>query len=462
VTTDLSELREVLGEALGDDRLARVAPDAPLLQGGVVSSLELIVLLAALEERYALQLPPGRAAQSLSSLAAIQALVEGRAVASPRVVRPGYASWRRYTRRPLWAALAVLLALAAIDSCWRLAVETVLWEDYLAFREHGQRLYPLVGDLAQDDFGVAAAAHEIHTQSDPAEGWVVVLGDSGTIGSYLTAAEAIPAQAQARLREQGLQARVTNLAFYGRVLAKDLMLLELIRDEPLRAVVFTVGDDHLSRELNGVWLRNYPHVSLNSPLLERYVERLPAAEQAPFGPTLAALRDADARHWGPLRRLGYARTGLSRYRHYMRGLLLDRALPAATGTRLKLAQLVRDQRLSRGGPTAIRQGVPSDDLDPLQEQILRGAISRLRARGVEVVLLVEPAGPREWRPPPQPGFVATTPRYQRLAAETGAHLLDLRWALTAEQFTDTLAHYTADGSRLLGRELGDALAEALR
>ena len=462
--SDLQRLRAHLGRALGDDRLATLDPDAPLLQGGVVSSLELVVLLAALREGYGVEVTPARAAQELRSLSAILDLVAGRRAptAADAPQRPGWGLWRRFCRRPGRALLGALLCLVLIDQGYRVAVERLLWGDYLRFREHGERLYPLAGHLGQDDFAAAAAVHEIVTEPDPPEGWVLVLGDSGTNGSYLDAHEAWPQRAEAHLAAQGVDARIANLAYYGRLLVKDLMLLEIVRDEPLRAVVLTLGDDYVSRQLTTMWLEDFPHISLNRPWLERYVERLPAAEQAPFRDSLAILRAADRAQGGALKRFGYRHTGLLRYRHYLRDLLLDRALPDTIGTRVKRIKLTREQRLATSHTQLARNGVPRDDLDRDMLEVLRGTLTRLRARGLPVVLVLEPAGPHEWRRPGDPRLLDTGPLFAALAAETGATLVDLRWVLGVDAFTDTLAHYTPAGADLLGARVADALAEALR
>ena len=87
--------------------------------------------------------------------------------------------------------------------------------------------------------------------------------------------------------------------------------------------------------------------------------------------------------------------------------------------------------------------------------MLASVIRLLQRRGVQVLLYVEPVAPRERR---TPRALSAATLAAGLARETGCLFVDEAWALDAGDFTDSLAHYTADANR----RIGEALAQAIR
>lgn len=458
----VEEVRAALKDVLGEERLAGLRPDEPLLQSGRIGSLDLVRVLAALERRFGVKVAPaqvGRAAEG--SLLGLTRLLAGGPRAAPPAAPPGrlLASFRRFLRRPLRGLLLCLAAFALLDQAltWAL-LRGPLSGRYDAFLERGQRLYPGLGRLSHDDFAAAVEHHEVRRVAGPV---VLVLGDSGTVGSYLDAEEAWPARTEQALRRDGVALEVANLGFYGRLLAKDLMLLDLAWDAPLEWVVFTVGDDTLHRGLNEYWVRNYRHISLNWPHLARFLERLPAAERAQLVVDLAALQAADRSRLGWLRRAWVGTAGLPRHAPWIEHELTRALLPRALGSPLRWD----DERIEtlRWGLDPVnrremRVGMPRDQFDPRLLQVLRSAIALLAQRGVRTVLFIEPTGPREWRSPLPPGFVSGSDALRALARETGCVLVDQEWALGGGEFLDYCTHYTPEGHR----RLGEALAAGIR
>jgi hypothetical protein len=458
-----ADVRACLEETLGDRRLTGVGAGQPLLRSGVVTSIELVSVLVDLERRLGVVIPE-RAALETSIASIVRALEdageESGSARAPKEPDPRAAPrrLRSATRRPAIFVVSVVLCLFVLDLAVARLVEGPLAADHRAFAEAGRRLYAYSGAFGQDSFRFAVAGHEISADPGPAgELRVAVFGDCGTMGSYVAAADAIPARLESALRAGGTPARVYNLAYYGRLLAKDFMLLELVWDRPLDVVVFTLGDDHLRRSATAAAIERYRHVSFNWDLLDRFQERVPAGERAPFRDTLGRLRRADLIHLGPLRRWEYRSFAVLPHAPFLRYLVTVRWLPELfTSSMREDMRTVGDQRAALAEPPPpLPPKLTHADLDRSQIAMLASVIRLLRGRGVRVLLYVEPVAPRAWRVdrPLSAASVAA-----RLARETGSLLVDEEWALDAGDFTDSLAHYTPDANR----RIGEALAQAIR
>jgi acyl carrier protein len=458
-----ADVRAVLDEALGDARLSRVDATKALLRAGVITSIELAGVLFALERRFGVAIPVSAAPQM--SIASIRRALGGEDTTGPRDPErepdPVQRRFHRAARRPVIFVGAIVLCLVVLDLAVRGLVHGPLAADYQAFVEGGRRFYPFSGAFSQDSFRFALRSHEISAAppatAEPArELRVGVFGDCGTFGSFVPAAEAIPACLEAALRAQGTPAKVYNLAWYGRLLAKDYMLLELVWDRPLDFVVFTLSDDHLRRSATTAGIGLYRHVTLNWELLDRFKDRMPRGEQAPFRAVVGRLRRADLHDLGPLRRWEHEGLALAPYQPFLR-TLATAWLPGPFASSLREDMtLPGEQRAALTDPEApLPPALRPDDLDRAQLRMLASVVHLLQRRGVGVLLYVEPVAPREQRVDRVPSAASLT---ARLASETGSLFVDQSWALGRGDFTDSLAHFTPDANQ----RIGEALAQAIR
>jgi hypothetical protein len=458
-----ADVRAVLGEALGDPRLATVGAAEPLLRSGVVTSIELVGVLVEIERHFGVTIPASAAPQM--SIASIVRALGGEPAAAGRDPSPEPDAMlrrlRAAARRPAIFVASIVVCLFVLDLAVRRLVEGPLAADYREFVEGGRRLYAFSGAFSQDSFRFALAHHEISAEISAAppveELRVGVFGDSGTIGSFVAADEAIPARMEAALRAGGTPAKVYNLAWYGRLLPKDFMLLEGVWDRPLSVVVLTLSDDHLRKSTTRAWIDTYRHITFNWDLLDRFKDRLPAGEQAPFRHVLGRLRRADLIHQGPLRRLEYGELAILPYQPFLRYLVTVRWLPAPFESSMRDDMTAVGQRrvaLSDPPPGMPPELTPAD-LDRAQIKMLRSVIRLLQRRGVRVLLYTEPVAPRGWR---VDRALTAASVAERLAGETGSLFVDQSWALDAGDFTDSLSHFTPDANR----RIGEALAQAIR
>jgi acyl carrier protein len=458
-----ADVRAVLEDTLGDRRLTGVGAGQPLLPSGVVTSIELVSVLVDLERRLGVVIPE-RAALETSIASIVRALggvTSG--LERARAQKSGSSGTLprrlgRAARRPAIFVASIVVCLFVLSLVVERLVAGPLAADRRAFDEGGRRLYAYSGAFGQDSFRFALARHEISAAAPPErELRVAVFGDCGTMGSYVAAADAIPARLEDALRARGTPAKVYNLAYYGRLLAKDFMLLELVWDRPLDLVVFTLGDDYLRRSATAAAIDHYRHVTFNWDLFDRFQDRVPAGEQAPFRDTLGRLRRADLIHLGPLRRWEYRSFAILPQAPFLRYMVTVRWLPElfASSMREDMRTTGSQRAALSASPPPLPPKLTHADLDRAQLAMLSSAIRLLRRRGVRVLLYAEPVGPRAWRV--DRGLSAAS-LAARLARETGSLLVDEEWALDAGDFTDSLAHYTPDANR----RIGEALAQAIR
>ena len=464
-----ARVRVVLEKALGDSRLAGVGAGEPLLRSGVITSIELISVLVDLERHFGVTIPD-RTVLEMSIASIVRALGGETVEVAPEPEPDGMLRrLRRTARRPAIFVASVVVCLFVLDLAVRRVVEGPLAASYREFVEGGKRFYPFSGSFSQDSFRFALGHHEIAAArpARPAEPGaappakelrVGVFGDSGTIGSFVAADDAIPARLEAALRAQGTPAKVYNLAWYGRLLPKDFMLLELVWDQPLDLVVFTLSEDHLRRSTTAAWMARYRHITFNWELLDRFKDRLPAGEQAPFREVLGRMRGADSIHQGPLRRWAYERFALLPYQPFLQYLVTVRWLPGPFESSMREDMTAVGQRrvaLSEPLPPMPPKLTPAD-LDRAQLEMLASVIRLLQRRGTRVLLYVEPVAPRQWRVD-RPLTAASLAA--RLAGKTGSLVVDQSWVLGAGDFTDSLAHFTPDANRRIGEALALAIQD---
>jgi hypothetical protein len=92
------------------------------------------------------------------------------------------------------------------------------------------------------------------------------------------------------------------------------------------------------------------------------------------------------------------------------------------------------------------------------------AIGLLRERGVKVVLYLKPHGPNEWRSHYEQDQNMNAREIAEALCRGGrCVVVDLRWSLSGRQFTDSLAHYSAEANRQIAEQIAEVMTrEVLR
>jgi hypothetical protein len=440
--------------------------------------MEIVVIVLALEKHFSISIPDSDVTldnfATLGRLTAlIQARTEGRALAPQAAVAVHVLmkSLARVMRRPLLALTLVAALLVGFEALLPVLMQGPLAGAYHRFLEKGRRLYPTAGGHSQDDLSFAVGNHEIlytRLQDRPR---VIVFGDSGTVGSWLPASQAPAAYMQAELRKTLPHARVYNLAYFMPSVLKDFMILEAILERtggnpPFEAVVFTLGDSHLSLDYREHQLTKVPFIPLNHHLLQNFLNRMLGQDARRYAPIISDLARADQEHHNFFTRWAKFHSSLYHYGPFLRQLL-DTALYYPLD-QIEREYIIGAKPLFEQTPeqppedVAITRGVRKGNLDKPILKLFTKGIDWLRSHGVKVVIYIEPRGPKKWRrlysePDGRDAYVIA----QHICASGRCEVVDLRWSLSGDQFTDNVAHYTKQGNQVLGRAVGLALAKEL-
>ena len=453
-------VRRVLEQALGEGRLAGVADSKPLLRAGVITSIELVTILLDLEKAFDRKIsPPDPASvtiQSLTRLAGGESATEDNAESvAPR----GYGIVGALARRPLVAAGTIAVWLFAIDALAGYACRVWLAPQYAEFMEGSKRLYPRgTGNFSQDDFRFAVAQHEISTAISQPTRQAVFLGDSGTIGTLLEPDEALPAQVERELNARQPGWRVHNLAWYARLMPKDLMILDAVWDKPFDTAIFTVGDPYFSKRNSRLWIDGFQHTTVNIPLFDEFTGRVPADERAAFEEVGRRVRASDLRQLGPLRRFAFDHFSLPHYQPFFYFLASGYYFRPLFGPMWNDLYRLRGKRIAMERTDTPMDLVPADDIDPALTSMMGSAIRALNRRGVKTFLFVQPAGPRERMAEISP--VNALSIANELCARDGCAVVNERWGVPAPEFLDMLKHYTIEGNRRLAAPIAQAILRA--
>lgn len=474
----ITEVRTVLSSILGEARLRAISDTDELLQSGVISSIELVEVAVGLEEHFHIKIPDAQVTpEHFSSIQTIGTLVANAGAGDQigsmpvkftepnRLVRSAV----RVVRRPLLFAAAALISFIAIDLILAQVMKGPLADYYTVFNEAGSRLYPVGGTYSQDDLDFAVSTHAI--LADPTVGAprIAVFGDSGTIGSYVPADAAIPAQIEAGLREISPNARVFNLAFFMQFLAKDLMILEALleRNEgrpPFDVAVFTLGEAYFYRQFIDRLMKAMPYLSLNWSLLERYGQRIGGDDALFYQRFASELRDRSSMHYRipPPWLVKYS--ALYHYGPFFRYLITEVLRSKAP---FDYAYSVGRRPLLSPVPERPPAGFehdlmtfdrPDEQIDHRVLPMLKSTIRFLRQHGVDTVLYLKPKAPREWREQQRSGQ-SIADIAAEVCADLGCRIVDARWELSGSEFTDSLAHYNADANRRVGGMVAEVLRE---
>ena len=209
---DVGNIRDTITVSLGDDRLNGIGPDDPLVRSGIISSLELVVVVLGLSDHFAVDIPDSVVTidnfDTLSTLARRLAKLKQSQV--PAGLQSDDDTWTfplsslfRALRRPVTLVFLVVVFLVFLDVVLMAVMKGPLADSYRVFLENGERLYPVSGGYSTDDLLFSVSQHKIARSSGARFPRVAVLGDSGTIGSWVTFDEAIPAIDAAKRRGRG-------------------------------------------------------------------------------------------------------------------------------------------------------------------------------------------------------------------------------------------------------------------
>ena len=467
---------------MGDRRLDGLDARHPLLQSGLINSLELVGVTMALERGFGISIPATAASpENFADLEAITGLIsglrEGRLPGSQDsdfAQHPLAASLLRALRRPIWLLVSFVVFLGAFDALIVYLHQGPLKPAYDAFMEQGERLYPVSGAHSQDDLAFSVSQHRI-IQSRDAGAWnVAFLGDSGTHGSWVKSRFSLPAQTEKILARAGGAVAVQNLAFYIPSLPKDMMILQAIVSSaggkfPADAVVLTMSDEYLSREHFQSSLSSYPHLALNSGLLADFGGFLGAENSAGLQSISADFRRQARKLRSPVMDWLRLHSALFHYGPYIREVL-NRKIHAPLGR----PKYVWATELARSGKpfadpvpaTPPRRfglrylGLSKDDVHAETLQLTRALLTRLDRLGIPVVIYIKPVGPREWQRALEQAAMGTLSSRTLLAQACRperCRFADARWVLSGNQFTDTLAHYSVSGNEKIAGVVADAL-----
>lgn len=487
--TTIDRVKKVIDNNVGADRLARVKSTDLLVQGGIISSLEIVAIGLGLEQEFQLPIPDSHLTvanfSTLETLAALMDRLNGNSISPAETVHEAslYKATQdnlaRCLRRPISLALMVFAWLFLLDQF--LLPYTIeqgpLSEIYRSFSDHGRRLYQSSGGWAPDDLKFTVQRHEFIRTTRQAKPTIIFFGDSGTIGSWVKADVAPPAQVEARLRQSIPDARVYNFAFFMRSFIKDVMLLEAIlesneKDIPFDTVIFTFSDAYFDAGFQKSLINNMPYFSLNRDLLARFRKRIEAPDPAPYDHLQASLSSANRKFRGRFQEYALEKTSAYRYKTfflflgvygklYLHGKGSDAfwSQEYAIGNKplfpTRLASPPADFKLHD-------TGLSDESMDRDLVALTNDVLNYLQSKNIKVFIFLRPYAPLEWQTqfPFKPKNIETLIREQ--GWDKKATVIDLRWALYGNQFSDTLSHYTPEGCEILGRQLGDAISTALK
>ena len=487
--TTIDRVKKVIDINVGADRLAKVKPNDLLVQGGIISSLEIVAIGLGLEQEFQLPIPDSQLTvanfSTLETLAALMDRLSGNGTSPAEAAHE--AVLYKAVQDNLAGCLRRPISLVLMVSAWIFLFDLFLLsytiergplsEIYRSFSDHGRRLYHSSGGWAPDDLKFTVQRHEFIRTGQQAKPAILFFGDSGTIGSWVKADVAPPAQAEARLRQSIPDARVYNLAFFMRSFIKDVMLLEAIlesneKNTPFDTVVFTFSDVYFDAAFQKHLIEAMPYFSLNRDLLTRFRKRIEPPNAAPYDRIQATLSSANRKFRGRFQEYVLERTSAYRYKTFFifLGVYGKRYLhgkdPAAfwseeyaTGNKplfpVRLASPPADFKLH---DTGFSDEPLHRDLVALTNDVL----NYLQSKNIKVFIFLRPYAPMEWQMqfPFKPKNIETLIREQ--GWDKKATVIDLRWSLHGNQFSDTLSHYTPEGCEILGRQIGDAISAGLK
>jgi hypothetical protein len=286
--------------------------------------------------------------------------------------------------------------------------------------------------------------------------------------------EAIPAQTEVVLRNTHPSAEVFNLAFFMQFFAKDLMILEAVLQQTpatsgFGVVVFTLGDDYFARSFIRALPREMPFLALNRDLLAEFSTRVPDESRAPLQDMLGELAAASHGSMTGFVELLTKRSAIYHYAPFFRYFVDELPLVESLNPNYNFPMQYAVGRTPLYSPVPaqpppsvpLNLGVPEGDFDRRVPTLLQTAIAFLHQRGTRVVLFLKPHGPNEWKALYRVAGTTALDVANRVCAGSQCSVVDMRWALSGSQFTDSLAHYNAKANRMLGEAVAAAIDREL-
>jgi acyl carrier protein len=486
VDSEFSEIRHAIEYALGRSSSKLEDPDFPLVESGFVSSLDLITISVALEKQFEIDIPDSAIApeqfRSLRTLSQLVATRRGGDSAFLANLSNDSASWfganlTAAFRRPFWLVAgfiaAVLILDFSIESLGKSELVERLVPEYV---DGNKRLYPAgLGHMHEDfDYNVSQHRVAIAKQHDGLK--IGIFGDSGTIGSYTYADTSMPGYLESLLQERFPNVRTYNLAFWQQSLIKDVMILQSVREQnggkaPFDVVLLTLGDAYFDKAHMRRILGNVPYFGMNVDLFGRYIEGLNSTEPGRYGQIVDTLQDNRRKffafqeinlkrhsglyHYAPIANYIWEKYVTTPFRktqpqliwsHTVGGAPMYSAVPADPDSKLNFDA-----------------GLSESTYDETLQSLLVETIVSLQADGVAVILYLKPVMPNEWRGRyTKRGQIFAIDIAQDIAQQFDVDVVDTRWVLSGTQFSDTLAHYTVPGNRIIAEHVASTVERRLK
>jgi acyl carrier protein len=482
--TTIERVRKAIGDAVGPDRLEGIGDQHALVQSGTISSLEIVLIGLELEKEFGHVIPNNALTiANFTSLATLATIIdalagEGGHVSVARDEPQGlygrlHRSLADALRRPLLFGALFTLFLVLLDAvALPLLIERgPLRKAYASFSDNGERLYRSSGGWAPDDLQVAVGRHRIMKESG--QGWprILFFGDSGTIGSWVKAEDAAPAQVEMRLRQTWPSARVYNFGFFMRSFMKDAMLLEALLklkdgDLPVDAVIFTFSDAYFHKPFQDSLVAAMPYFWLNRDLLRDLPLHIGTQTPDAYLRITSELARASAKHRNRFTEVVLERLSVYRYKSFLQFLMLHgRASDASWSREYAIGDKpLLPMRLATppAGFQLHDTGFDTTTLDRDAATLVDDVVDFLSRRGIKVYFFLRPYAPLEFK---AHHFDTGPTTIDNLIRERGwdrkATIIDLRWSLYGDQFSDTLSHYTPAGNRVLGDAIAATIAQTL-
>lgn len=482
--TTIDRVRKVIDTAVGSDRLANVKETDQLVQGGIISSLEIVMIGLGLEQEFRLTIPDSQLTvanfATLETLAALMDRLSGKGDGAVQVVQES--GFYRSMQESLAACIRRPMILAALVIVWLVALDRVLVpyvvergplaSMYWPFADSGRRLYHSSGGWSPNDLRVGVGRHEFFRASSSTKPSILFFGDSGTIGSWVKAGDAPPARVEAKLKETLPDARVYNFAFFMRSFVKDVMLLEAILESTgerprVDAAIFTFSDAYFDASFQKHLIDSLPYFSLNRDLLTSFRKRIKPKEAGPYRNLYKYLAGASRKFRGPFEEYVLENTSIYRYKTFFTFLSMHgkdtksywNKEYAIGNTPLFPVRLPSPPPTFQLHDAGFSKESVDQDLIALTDDVL----DFLASKNIKIYIFLRPYAPLEWKGHP---FPASPMNIETLIHERGwdkkATIIDLRWSLYGNQFSDSLSHYTPEGSQILGDAMGDAIASTLK
>ena len=478
----LSRVKAAVASAADHD-LGDIGDDHPILESGIITSLDIVMIAASLEEEFQIEIPDSAITmENFHSLRALGAMVSsmtqtlgevGFSEKRPNVI---LLSLGGALRRPALFAVFVAVSFLALDTFAGFAVMGPLAPYLEDFNEKGMRLYPAVGgNNAIDDLKAAVDMHEI--SGPPAAGGlrVAFFGDSGTMGSFVRAEDAIPAQAELALKERYKDAKCYNLAYYQTSYVKDAMILEAVLQAsggkpPFDIAVFTMSEFYFHPLHGKRIVQVMPSFGFNDHLFRSFVKRAGKQESQAYKQIMADLALARKNGYWPLEPQMARHLNLYKLGPRMRFLFQRHAPFQELKTSYKFEYHL--------AVTGKKQWVDDSAIDPpdgfilhdyyltkesvrqnISMTVFEDIVSFLELRGVKILVYLKPVAPAAWEGKYKQGPYTSPKLAADIAQMHPMGIVDARFALKGSQFTDSLTHYSAEGNRIIGRMIAGKLAD---